>query len=87
MFGSNLTDINTGYKLFRTDIIKNINLKSNGFEFCKEVTAKILKCGYSIKEIPIHYYPRKFSEGKKIHFWDGLIALLAIIKYRLAELS
>ena len=83
MFGSNLTDINTGYKLFRTDIIKNINLESNGFEFCEEVTAKILKSGYSIKEIPIHYYPRKFSEGKKIQFWDGLIALLVIIKYRI----
>lgn len=83
LFGSRLTDINTGYKIFRTDIIKNVNLESNGFEFCEEVTAKILKSGYSIKEIPIHYYPRKFSQGKKIRFWDGLIVLLAIIKYRI----
>ncbi|PJE73007.1 MAG: glycosyl transferase [Candidatus Tagabacteria bacterium CG10_big_fil_rev_8_21_14_0_10_40_13] len=83
MYGSNLTDINTGYKLFRTDIIKNINLESNGFEFCEEVTAKILKSGYSIKEIPIHYYPRKISQGKKIKFRDGLIALLTITKYRI----
>ncbi|MDI6603376.1 MAG: glycosyltransferase family 2 protein [Patescibacteria group bacterium] len=81
MFGSNLTDVNTGYKLFRADIIKNINLESNGFEFCEEVTAKILKSGYPIKEIPIHYYPRKFSEGKKIRFWDGLIGFWTIIKY------
>ena len=83
MFSSKLTDIVTGYKLFKTDIIKNINLESNGFEFCEVVTAKILKSGYSIKEIPIHYYPRKFSEGKKIQFWDGLIALLTIIKYKI----
>lgn len=68
MFGSNLTDINTGYKLFRGDIIKNINLESNGFEFCEEVTAKILKSGYPIKEVPIHYYPREFSQGKKNPF-------------------
>src|SRR3989338_2367550 len=81
MFCSKLTDINTGYKLFRTDIIKNLDFESNGFEFCEEVTAKILKSGYSIKEIPIHYYPRKFSEGKKIRFGDGLIGIWTIIKY------
>lgn len=83
LFGSKLTDINTGYKLFRTDVLKNINLESNGFEFCEEVTAKILKFGYSIKEVPIHYYPRGHSQGKKIRVKDGLIALLTIIKYRI----
>lgn len=83
LFGSNLTDINTGYKLFRADLIKKIHLESSGFEFCEEVTAKILKSGYSIKEIPIHYYPRKFSQGKKINFWDGIIGLRTIIKYRI----
>ena len=82
LFGSNLTDINTGYKLFRADLIKNINLQSSGFEFCEEITAKILKAGYSIKEVPIHYYPRKFSEGKKIRSLDGLIAIWTIIKYK-----
>jgi len=45
------------------------------------VTAKILKSGFSIKEIPIHYYPRKFSENKKIRFWHGLIGFWTIIKY------
>jgi glycosyltransferase involved in cell wall biosynthesis len=81
LFGSNLTDINTGYKIFRTDIIKNIGIESSGFEFCEEATAKILKSGYSIKEIPIHYYPRKLSQGKKIRLKDGLIAILTILKY------
>jgi glycosyltransferase involved in cell wall biosynthesis len=83
MFGSKLTDINTGYKLFRADIIKNLNLASNGFEFCEEVTAKILKSGYPIKEVPIHYHPRKFSEGKKIKFKDGFIGIWTIVKYRI----
>lgn len=83
IFGSKLTDINTGYKLFRTDILKKIKLKSHGFEFCEEVTAKVLKLGYPIKEVPIHYYPRKFSQGKKLRFRDGIIALWTILKYRL----
>ena len=83
MFGSSLTDINTGYKLFQTDIIKNINLETDGFEFCEEVTAKILKSGYHIKEVPIHYYPRKFSQGKKLRFRDGLIGFWTIIKFKI----
>lgn len=86
LFGSHLTDITTGYKLFKSDIIKNINLESKGFEFCEEVTAKVLRSGYSIKEVPIHYYPRKFSQGKKIRFFDGIIALFTILKYRIKRI-
>lgn len=82
LYGIKITDINTCYKLFRTDIIKEINLKGNGFEFCEEVTAKALKKGYKIKEVPIHYYPRSFKEGKKISFKDGIIALWTILRYR-----
>lgn len=82
LFGAHLTDINTGYKLFSADVIKSIPLESNGFEFCEEITAKVCALGYTIKEIPIHYSPRSFSEGKKIRAVDGLIALGAIIKYR-----
>ncbi|MCX8016198.1 MAG: glycosyltransferase family 2 protein [Patescibacteria group bacterium] len=82
LFGSKLTDINTGYKLFKTEIIKNLNLQSKGFEFCEEVTAKILKRKIPIKEIAISYYPRTFKEGKKIKFKDGLIAILTLFKYR-----
>jgi glycosyltransferase involved in cell wall biosynthesis len=85
LFGSRLTDINTGYKLFAAPVIKTTPLESNGFEFCEEVTVKILKSGYSIKEIPIHYYPRKFSAGKKIRFWDGMIAFWTILKYRIIK--
>lgn len=82
LFGSKLTDINTGYKLFKTEIIKSLNLQSKGFEFCEEVTAKILKRKIPIKEIAISYHPRTFKEGKKIKFKDGLIAILTLLKYR-----
>lgn len=82
LFGAHLTDINTGYKMFKSEIIKNLNLESNGFEFCEEVTAKILKKGGMIKEVPINYYPRTFQEGKKIKFKDGLIALITLLKYK-----
>jgi glycosyltransferase involved in cell wall biosynthesis len=82
LFNTQLTDINTGYKLFRSDILKSLNLQSNGFEFCEEVTAKVIKSGYFIKEIPINYRPRTFAEGKKIRPKDGLIGMWTIIKHR-----
>jgi|SRR3989338_512607 len=82
LFGTHLTDINTGYKLFPVDVIKSIPLESDGFEFCEEVTAKVCTLGYAIKEIPIHYSPRDFSEGKKIRATDGLVGIWTIIKYR-----
>lgn len=83
LFGSRLTDAYTGYKIFPVSLMKSIFLDSRGFEFEMEVTAKILKKGIGIKEIPINYYPRKFSQGKKIRFRDGLIGIWTIIKYRL----
>jgi len=84
LFKSDLTDINTGYKLFRTDFLKSLDLQSNGFEFCEEVTCKTLKRGGLIKEVPISYHPRTFQEGKKITVRDGLIGIWTIIKYRIS---
>ncbi|MDP2926826.1 MAG: glycosyltransferase family 2 protein [bacterium] len=82
LFGTNLTDVNTGYKLFRADLLKNLKLKTQRFEFCEEVTAQTIRAGYSIKEVPISYHPRRFSEGKKIRARDGLIGLWTILKCR-----
>ena len=82
LFGQRLTDINTGYKVFRTSLLKSLNLRSSGFDFCEEVTAKVLRRGITIKEVPITYNPRKFSEGKKIGAIDGLYAILTLLKYR-----
>lgn len=81
LFNSKLTDINTGYKLFKTDVIKSINIESDRFQFCEEVTVKILKKRIQIKEVPINYYPRRFSEGKKIRFKDGFVSIWTIFKY------
>lgn len=83
LFGTKLTDINTCYKVFKSEIIKNIKLESRDFAFCEEVTAKVVKKGYKIKEVPINYYSRSFKEGKKIRVKDGFIALWVILKNRL----
>src|SRR3989338_7585039 len=68
LYGIKITDEPTGYKLFKTEIIKNIDLKCKKFEFCPEVTAKIAKKKIKIYEVPISYHPRKKSEGKKIRW-------------------
>ncbi|MDD5031561.1 MAG: glycosyltransferase family 2 protein [Patescibacteria group bacterium] len=82
LYGLKITDEATCYKLFKTDILKSLNLKCRRFEFCPEVTAKLAKRGYKIKEIPISYSPRSFSEGKKIKWTDGLSAIFTLIKLR-----
>ncbi len=85
LFNSRLTDTYTCYKLFPTDLINSIPLKSKGFEFEAEVTAKILKRGDRIDEVAISYTPRKFSEGKKIKTSDGLKGLWTIFKCRFRD--
>ena len=82
MTNLNLTDMETGYKVFRADVIKGLNLKSNRFGCEPEITAKVAKRGYRIYEVPISYYGRTPSEGKKITWKDGLAALLHIIRFR-----
>jgi glycosyltransferase involved in cell wall biosynthesis len=79
----NMTDIETGYKAFRGDIIRNLVIVSGGFGFEVEVTAKIAKLKVAIYEVPISYYGRTYDEGKKIVFTDGLIALWLVIRFNL----
>jgi len=82
--GLNLTDMETGYKMFRKDILKNIRLKEDRFGFEPEVTAKIAQIpGIRIYEVGISYYGRTFAEGKKIGWKDGVRAIMCIIKYSL----
>jgi len=78
----NLTDAHTCYKAFSVKLFKSLNLKENGFSFCPEVTTKISLKKISIKEVPINYYGRSYSEGKKIKISDGFKALFTLIKYR-----
>lgn len=82
LYGQRLTDEPTCYKMFDTALLKSIPLKCTGFEFCPEVTAKVCRKGYKIKELPIHYYPRSIDEGKKINWKDGVIGIWTLIKYR-----
>ena len=82
-FGAKLTDMETAYKMFRSDILKNLSLTASRFEIEPEITAKILKQGIKITELPISYDPRVKSEGKKIKYRDGLIAIWVLIKERL----
>lgn len=77
-----VTDMETCYKVFRKEVIKDIKLKSKRFDFEPEITSKILRRGYKIIEVPISFNPRTFEEGKKITWKDGVKALFAIIKYR-----
>ncbi len=78
----NLTDMETGYKLFRTEILQKINLKENRFGFEPEVTAKVSKVpDIRIYEVGISYYGRTYEEGKKINWKDGFRAIYCIIKY------
>jgi glycosyltransferase involved in cell wall biosynthesis len=80
----NLTDMETCYKLFRADIIKNIKLQENRFGFEPEVTAKVSRVpGARIYEVGISYYGRTYEEGKKINWKDGFRAIYCILKYNL----
>lgn len=79
----NLSDMETGYKAFKSEVIKKINLKSKRFGFEPEVTAKVAKLGSRVYEVPISYSGRTYAEGKKINWKDGLRALYQIIRYSL----
>lgn len=77
----NLTDMETGYKVFRREVIQKIKIDENRFGFEPEITAKVAKLRVRIYEVPISYYGRTYAEGKKIGWKDGFSALRCIIKY------
>jgi len=82
LYGTSITDEPTCYKMFKSNVLKDIKLNCNGFDFCPEVTAKIAKKKIRIYEVPIRYTPRKIKEGKKIRWKDGIIAIWTLIRYR-----
>jgi dolichol-phosphate mannosyltransferase len=82
VYGSRLTDEPTGYKVFRRGFLQTIPLECDGFEFCPEITAKVLRRGVTIHEVPIAYHPRSFEEGKKINWRDGFRALWTLLRFR-----
>ena len=85
LYNTILTDMETGYKVFKREVVEDIPLHSKRFEFEPEFTAKILKRKVRIYELPITFNPRDYSEGKKIKAWDGVIALWTLIRYRFVD--
>lgn len=83
LYAQRLTDEPTCYKMFDARLLKSLPLVCQGFEFCPEVTALVAKRGITIPEIPISYFPRAVSEGKKIKWYDGVEAIYTLLKYRL----
>lgn len=85
LYNTNITDMETGYKVFRRSVFDGIQIRAKRFDFEPEFTAKILKSGHQIYEIPISYFGRKFSEGKKLTWRDGVVAFWTLIKYRIID--
>lgn len=85
LYNNILTDMETGYKLFRREILQGIEIRSNGFDFEPEITAKLLKRRARIFEVPITFNPRDYSEGKKIGLKDAFQALWTLLKYRFVD--
>ena len=85
VYGTDLSDMETCYKVIRKSVIKSIKLRANRFDFEPEITAKILKKGYKIYEVPIKVKPRDYDEGKKITWKDGFVAIWTLLKYRFID--
>jgi len=85
LYNSILSDMETGYKLFRRELIQAIPIRSNRFDFEPEITAKLLKRHARIFEVPISFNPREYSEGKKIGLADAFAAVWALLKYRFVD--
>jgi len=85
LYRSRLTDEPTCYKMWRRELIQSVPLRADGFEFCPEVTARVLKLGHQIPEVQIDYRPRTAAEGKKIEWRDGVIALWTLLRLRFSR--
>jgi glycosyltransferase involved in cell wall biosynthesis len=85
LYNTMLTDMETCYKVMRVDVLRSMELKSNGFGIEPELTAKVFKRRYKVYEVPISYDGRGYEEGKKITWRDGVVALWVLLKYRFSE--
>jgi glycosyltransferase involved in cell wall biosynthesis len=85
LFGARLTDMETAYKVMRRDVAQSVRLRAVGFDFEPELTAKLLRAGHRILEVPISYKPRRQDEGKKIRWIDGVDAIYMLLKCRVGS--
>jgi glycosyltransferase involved in cell wall biosynthesis len=87
LYGGRITDMETAYKMMRRDVFNRLRLECRRFDFEPEITAKLRRCRYEIREIPISYKPRSKKEGKKIKWQDGVVAVRVLVRYRLAPMG
>jgi hypothetical protein len=85
LYNTILTDMETGYKVFRREVIEGMNIRARRFDFEPEFTAKVLKRNYRIFEVPISFNPRDYSQGKKIKLKDAFEAVWTLLKYRFVD--
>jgi len=85
LYGRWITDLLTGYKLYPLAFLRTVQVKTVGFETDHELSAKLIRAGYSIREVPAEYRPRSVAEGKKIGPLDGLIAVWTLLRFRFAD--
>jgi dolichol-phosphate mannosyltransferase len=87
LYGARITDMETAYKMVRRDVFDRLRLECRRFDFEPEITAKLRRCHYEIREVPISYMPRTKKEGKKIKWQDGIVAVRVLLRYRFAPLE
>ncbi len=85
LYNTNITDMETGYKVFRRSVLSGMTIRAKRFDFEPEFTAKVLKAGHQILEVPISYFGRKFIEGKKLTWRDGVAAVWTLMRYRFTD--
>ena len=85
LYGGNVRDVNNGYKVMTRDLWCDLDLQSNRFQICEEITAKLLKRKEKIIQVPTKYFPRTKKEGKKLRFKDGVISIFTLIRYRFSN--
>jgi len=85
LYNTILTDMETGYKVFKREVVADMKLRANRFDFEPEFTAKILKRHVRVYDVPISFNPREYAEGKKIGLWDAFEAVWALLKYRFMD--
>lgn len=82
LYGGNVKDVNNGYKVMTRELWQSLDLESNRFQICEEITAKLLKRKEKIIQVPTKYFPRTKKQGKKLGFGDGLVSIWTLLKFR-----
>jgi hypothetical protein len=85
LYGSHLTDMETCYKVIRTDVARSLNLRARRFDIEPEITARLLRAGHRVVELPVHYQPRSKAAGKKIGWRDGIEAVATLVRERVSR--